>query len=116
MKQLLGLVATAALVSGVVAQSAREVSMRIGLPGGANPVLRVRNGEIGTIVLGDAGTFGLRPTVLDTAAGLVSVSVLEGAPPDSRVVAELDAALGGPSVDSGTTPPFTIAITRIFER
>ena len=120
MKELSALMAAAALVvAGVAvanAQAVRDVTMQIRLPGGASPILRVRNGEIGTIMLGEAGTFGLRPRVQDETSGLVSVSVIEDARPDGRILAELDATVGGPAVGSGTTPPFTVAITRILER
>ncbi len=60
------------------AQPARDIAMRISMPG-ARPILRVRNGEIGTITLGNARTFGIRPTVVAATSGLVNVSVLEGA-------------------------------------
>jgi len=112
---LSALVLVAGTAAVMEAQPARDIAMQISMPG-ARPILRVRNGEIGTIALGDAGTFGIRPTVVDATSGFVNVSVLEGGRRDGLLLAEFDATLGGPAVESGTTPPFTVEITAIFER
>jgi len=62
-------------VVGVSARDTREVIMRIGMPNGASPELRVLERETGTVSLTNVGTFGFVPAVHDDDT--VTVTVLD---------------------------------------
>src|SRR5687768_391443 len=102
------LLVTIAVAGGLVAraQAPVEISMEIDVENGAaRPILQVRDGEIARLFIYER-TFGFRPTTRDMAEGRVRVTILDGAAPDSPILAEVDAALGEPPVPSGTSPAF----------
>lgn len=97
-------------VAAVSTAQTREALMRIGMPNGASPELRVLEGETGTVSLLDVGTFGFVPRVHDDDS--VTVTVLDLTNGQKKQIAEV-ALSAGDAVTTDTTPKFSIRMVRV---
>jgi hypothetical protein len=102
------------LLAGVVvsASQTRDV-MRIGLPNGASPELRVVEHETGTVSLPNVGTFGFVPVVHDDDS--VTVTVLDLKDGGRTQIAEV-ALSAGDVVTTDTAPKFDVRLVHVVRQ
>jgi len=92
------------------AQERRSVVLEIGMPNGAAPQLRILEGEMGTVSGTGIGKYGFVPTVRDAT---ITIDVFDlNRRPDQRI-AQIEAAVGGERVQTGTKPQFGIRAIRV---
>jgi hypothetical protein len=93
------------------AQERRSVVLEIELPNHATPQLRIQDGGTGTASVPDLGKYGFVPAIKD---GTVVVTIFDlGRTPHERL-GEVEGAVGGAVVRSGTTPQFGIRVVRVI--
>jgi hypothetical protein len=88
----------------------REVLLRIGLPNGASPELRLRDQETGTVSLPDVGTFGFLPVVHNDDS--VTVTVLDLTNGQRKQMADVSLS-SGDVLTTDTTPKFSIRMVHV---
>jgi hypothetical protein len=93
----------------------RDVQLALTLPNDATPVLRIADGETGTVELPRIGKFGFVPRIQDSN-NVVVVDVFDlNATPHKRL-GRLEAVIGGDRVQSKTKPDFGVRVTQIISR
>jgi len=98
-------------VVSVSARETREVIMRIGLPNGASPELRVVERETGSVSLPKVGTFGFVPVATDDKTATITVLDLTNG--ERKQIAEVTLSVGAGPVPTDSTPQFNIRLLRV---
>ena len=92
----------------------RDVVLSLSLPGGANPQLRITDGETGSVELPKVGKFGFVPTLrADSDTVVVELFDLNTTP--RKRIDRMEMVQGGDYMQSATTPSIGVRVTRIIE-
>ncbi len=91
------------------------VTMRVTTPDGGSQEISARESSVSTLTLKDGTVYEFRPTIHDEPFNKVTVSIFKAATATESTtsVAEVQAAKGGPAVDSKSKPNFKVAIVNI---
>ena len=100
-------------VTSAAAVAKRTVVLRIELPNGATPQVKVFEGEPASIELNDGQRFGFVPTASAKNDGLFVVSVFDLKTTPHRHIGDVEVAVGGSTVRSETTPAFGISVIEV---
>jgi TonB family protein len=107
---------TTALCAAAAAQDLRDpdaitIGLELGLPNGANPQLTVANGETGTILVEDVGTFGFVPRL--RSGTVVQIEVLDMRMCPSQRLGGIDVVAMTEMLETPTSPAFRVRVTSI---
>lgn len=90
-----------------------RITMQIGLPNGASPLVIAEDGGFATADFPGLGTFGFRPTFRDPGRRVVDIAIIEGGDSNGRVLVSIPVTVGEAPVDTRTSPSFRIAVIEI---
>ena len=91
------------------------VMMRVIAADGTTQEISARESAVATVALKDGTVYEFRPTIHDEPFNKVTVSIFRAATSTDpgATIAELQAARGGPAVDSKSRPSFKVAVLNI---
>jgi hypothetical protein len=110
------LVAFAAVLCSARSTTTRSIVLELTLPGGAQPLLEITEGGLGTVTLPKEGTFGFVPALKEGERSTVIVDIFDLARTPHQKLGTVVAPVGAASVESNTKPQFGIRALRIITR